>query len=163
MKKKILSLLLSATLLISATLPMGNTVSAVSADASFEIASMEVNALESPLGIDNLDDFSWTMESNVIGAKQSAYQLLLAKDENFEDVVWDSGKVASNESVGVDYAGAELTPETDYWWKVIVTNEAGQVAESDVAHFSTGLMEALDPVSYTHLDVYQRQLDRGLP
>ncbi|MEV6109360.1 family 78 glycoside hydrolase catalytic domain [Streptomyces sp. NPDC051940] len=65
--------------------------------------------------------FSWQLPGSGAGAPQSAYQLqLAARPGAFEDddLVWDSGKVTSADSVAVPYTGPSLEPRTAYWWRV---------------------------------------------
>ena len=66
-----------------------------------------------PLGIDHsAPRLSWTLESSVRGQKQTAYRVLVAR--NLEALqagrgdLWDSGKVESNQTVNVLYAGGDL-------------------------------------------------------
>ena len=68
--------------------------------------------------------FSWIMNDPDRGEYQTAYQILVASSERIlsEDRgdVWDSGKVKSDRSVNVVYAGKPLESETRYYWKVRV-------------------------------------------
>ena len=60
-----------------------------------------------PLGLDTVQPrLSWILESEERGQAQSAYQVLVAGSE--ENLLWDSGKVASNRSVGIEYGGEVL-------------------------------------------------------
>ncbi len=66
--------------------------------------------------------FSWIIEDKSQGASQTAYQVQLASSadklsDKYADV-WDSGIVASSQSVGVPYAGGDLLAEQTYWWRV---------------------------------------------
>ncbi|MDH6359084.1 family 78 glycoside hydrolase catalytic domain [Parabacteroides sp. PF5-9] len=104
------------------------------------IDHLRVNTLISPLGIDtDKPDFSWQMQSQRIGIKQSAYQIVVAKDQRFTEMVWDSGMITSNQSVGIVYGGSSLAPETDYYWKVNITDSYGKTHTAS-SFFSTGLM-----------------------
>ena len=73
-----------------------------------------------PLGIDVARPrFSWILESARRGQMQSAYQVLVATDEDTlkSDIgnKWDSGKVASGESVNVVYEGKALSSGEACW------------------------------------------------
>ncbi|MDR0381756.1 MAG: family 78 glycoside hydrolase catalytic domain, partial [Oscillospiraceae bacterium] len=110
--------------------------------ARTSIVNLKTIALENPLGIDEkTPDFSWAMSSEETGQAQTSYRLQVSRDDTFTDLVWDTGRVPSNASVGIVYAGDALTPETDYWWRVIVTDAFGRSVVSDTAFFSTGLMD----------------------
>lgn len=55
--------------------------------------------------------------------------------------VWTSGKVASDESLHICYAGPALTPSTRYYWKVTVwNNKTGEETSTEKAFFETGLL-----------------------
>ncbi|OLF16337.1 family 78 glycoside hydrolase catalytic domain [Actinophytocola xanthii] len=63
---------------------------------------------------------SWKAASDE-GSRQSAYQVRV-------DGVWDSGKVDSDRTIGVPYAGPPLRPHTRYTWRVRVWDERGRVS-----------------------------------
>ena len=71
-------------------------------------------------------EFTWIMNSSLRGDVQTAYQILVASSqENLaKDLgdVWDSGKVASNNSINVTYQGNTLAPGKTYYWKVRIWN-----------------------------------------
>ena len=72
------------------------------------ITNLEVDKLISPLGLDNKSpDFSWIINSEDYNIAQTHYQIFVATDEIFSknSLVWDSGKVSSDESVYVKYVG----------------------------------------------------------
>ena len=83
------------------------------------------------------------MTSEERGASQSSYRIVVAEDRSMKSVVWDSGVVASGESVGILYGSTgtaqRLASETDYYWQVeVVDNNARTLKASST--FSTGLM-----------------------
>jgi alpha-L-rhamnosidase len=84
--------------------------------------------LTNPVGIDVPSPrLSWALESPGRGKKQSAYQILVSHTEQEfrEDngTLWDSGKVLSDETVGVVYAGEEVPSGARCFWKVRVWDE----------------------------------------
>jgi len=86
--------------------------------------------LVNPLGVDTrIPRLSWKSEvrglkSEVRGLKQTAYQILVASSEELlkkdSGDLWDSGKVESDQSVNVEYAGKPLTSNQRCFWKVRV-------------------------------------------
>jgi alpha-L-rhamnosidase len=113
--------------------------------AKLSVAGLEVNHLTEPMGIDDPKPvLCWAMDSNVIGAKQKSYRIEVARDRAFKSIAWDSGTVASDEQTDIEYGstGAALRPETDYWWRVTVTDNRDVKTVSDVSAFSTGLMNS---------------------
>lgn len=102
-----------------------------------------------PLGIDNLSPrFSWKLmqENFERGQKQTAYQIQLAKvKNNFQSqrsLVWDSGKIDSEQSVNIIYDGKPLNSAEKYYWRVKVWDMQGKVSSwSETAYFSMGLLQ----------------------
>ena len=88
--------------------------------------------LHQPLGIDvPAPRFSWQSDSSERNWAQSAYELLVASKpellaEGTADV-WDSGRVRSDNSVGIVYAGPRLKPKTRYFWTVKVWDSNGRL------------------------------------
>src|SRR6202034_3911732 len=77
---------------------------------------LRTNALEAPLGLDTPAPlFSWQSDAKTANWTQSAYEILVATDASLLHIgkadVWDSGRVASPESVNVRYAGSALKPQ----------------------------------------------------
>lgn len=102
--------------------------------------------LENPLGIDvRQPRFSWVLEHPQRGELQSAYQILVAASLSLLDTQkggpWDSGKVESDDSMQVVYAGQPLTSGRRYYWKVRYWDREGRVSPySEPAWFEMGLL-----------------------
>ena len=84
----ILTVIFVLTSFISTTLP----VSAEGQDAV--ITNLRVEYKTNPIGIDvEKPRFSWIMESDTRGQKQTAYQILVSTSPDVNNVdVWDSGR-----------------------------------------------------------------------
>ena len=106
--------------------------------------------LESPLGIDEpYPRLTWRVESVARGQKQSAYRILVAGDERTldrgEGDLWDLGKVASEQTVNVAYAGKALTSRQSCFWKVKVWDQDGRASDwSKSSGWSMGLLKPDD-------------------
>ena len=105
-----------------------------------------------PLGIDAaVPRFSWVLGSTRRGQMQLAYRLLVASSaEKLAAGIgdkWDSGKIASSQSVNVVYKGKSLVSRESCWWKVCVWPAVGK-AEGDTwskpATFEMGLLNKTD-------------------
>src|SRR4051794_2139504 len=102
-----------------------------------------------PLGIDIVTPrLSWQMETNRKGARQTAYRVLAASapdrlKEGQADL-WDSGKIESDQSVHVVYAGAKLSSRQRVYWQVTGWDESGKSDSSDSAWFELGLFKRSD-------------------
>jgi len=78
-------------------------------------------------------NFSWVQESNRRGDVQTAYQIMVAG-------IWDSGKVVSDQSVNVEYAGPPPMPGKNYEWKVRIWDKDGKPSHwSRTSGWQTGL------------------------
>lgn len=89
--------------------------------------------------------FSWKLTADERGTMQSAYQLMVATDPRQLTAergdLWDTGRVASAQSLHVRYAGLPLQSGQDYYWKLRVWDQRGQPsAFSAPARFSTALL-----------------------
>ncbi|MBD3275908.1 MAG: hypothetical protein GF372_11385, partial [Candidatus Marinimicrobia bacterium] len=77
-------------------------------------------------------EFGWMVNDSRRGANQSAYQILVATTERAlnrdRGNMWDSGKVDSDQSINVEYAGKELQSRQGYYWKVRTWDQSGQVS-----------------------------------
>ena len=85
-----------------------------------------------PMGIDVAKPrFSWELESADKNVMQSGYELQVARSEKELEkgkVIWESGEVKSDASVGVEYAGPALVSEGIYFWRVKVWDNHGRVS-----------------------------------
>ena len=106
--------------------------------------------LRDPLGLDVVAPrLSWVLESGQRGQKQTAYRVLvasaaelLAKDDGD---LWDSGRVESDRTIQVEYAGKSLVSRMRCCWKVRVWDRNGRAsAWSEPACWSMGLLAPSD-------------------
>ena len=90
---------------------------------------MRCEFIENPLGIDAPKPrLGWTLKTGnpgiQKGIKQTAYQVLVASSrellKNDEGDLWDSGRVKSDQSIQVEYAGKPLASGMRCYWKVRV-------------------------------------------
>jgi alpha-L-rhamnosidase len=91
---------------------------------------------------------SWKIQSDTRDTKQTFYRILVASslDNLASDKgdLWDSGKVASEQSIQVPYAGKALISRTSCYWKVKVWCGKQECAWSEPASWNVGLMELSD-------------------
>ena len=93
-----------------------------------------------PLGIDTRQPrFSWTVTAFRRDQRQSAYRILVSssKEQLTADVgdQWDSGKVATQQSVNVPYQGLASRSGEQCWWKVQCFNKPGNDGQNAVRRF----------------------------
>lgn len=95
--------------------------------------------LKNPIGLDDRKvDFSWKLLSDKNGTIQNSYQILV-KDKKEGILVWDSGIQLTAEQTSITYQGAELHTNRYYCYKVIVTDNYGEQAESEEQFFTLGI------------------------
>ena len=100
---------------------------------------LQTEYLTEPLGLGiAAPQFSWNCEG---GIKQTAYQII-AKRKN--ELVWDSGKVASSAMTHVAYAGSPLHSREHITWTVTLWDENGVPGEPASSWFELGLLHPSD-------------------
>jgi hypothetical protein len=113
-------------------------------------ASLRCEYRVNPQGVGVLHPrLSWTLESPARGQSQAAYQILVASSRAVLDAGqadrWDSGKVASHESVGIAYGGKPLSSHLRCYWKVRTWDQNSAPSEwSPVASWSIGILKPED-------------------
>lgn len=109
--------------------------------------------VENPAVIDAMHPLlSWintVKKPTARGYSQSAYQIVVASSKDkllkCRYDVWDSKKVYSDRSAGVEYEGIALRSDTEYWWRVRTWDHKGKVSEwSEPARWTTGLLYSSD-------------------
>jgi alpha-L-rhamnosidase len=96
-----------------------------------------------PIGLDvRQPQLSWKSRSEQRGALQSAYQIRVARDHPASSIVWDSGKIISDASLHIAYAGLPLEPNQRCTWQVRVWDENDEASNwSETASWEMGLMD----------------------
>ncbi|HXR39505.1 MAG TPA: family 78 glycoside hydrolase catalytic domain [Terracidiphilus sp.] len=107
---------------------------------------LRVDDLATPLGIDDpAPRFSWQLQDPARGARQTAYQVLVASSAESlaqgKADVWASGRIESSASLNIHYAGPAVQPGTRYFWRVKLWGVAGKAyAEPPASWWETGLL-----------------------
>lgn len=104
---------------------------------------LRCEGVSSPLGVEQAQPrFSWKIATDRQGYRQAAYQIQVRKDGK---TVWDSRKVASDQSVDVCYRGPKLQAATHYEWRMRCWGNVGkQTGWSTWQTFATGLPDEAD-------------------
>lgn len=87
--------------------------------------------LVNPLAVDEAQPrLTWRVESPERGQRQAFYQVLVASKETLlrqgRGDLWDSGKVASDQTANIPYAGRTLASRQQCWWQVRVWDPEGR-------------------------------------
>lgn len=122
--------------------------SAVIVAQAATVGTLRCEFLENPRGIEMREPrLSWIQESSERGARQTAWQVVVASSpaalESGKADLWDSGKVDSDQSIHVRYAGKPLVSRETCYWKVRIWDNDGEPSPwSAVASWSIGLQES---------------------
>lgn len=100
-----------------------------------------------PVGLDvTIPRLSWQLVTTKRNVLQTAYEIRVSTDAASvaKGTSWQSGRVASEQSVHVPYGGAALQPSQRYYWQVRVWDNTSPKpsAWSAPAFWQTGLMTA---------------------
>jgi alpha-L-rhamnosidase len=124
--------------------PWGGDVAAPDPEAAspVTVTGLTTERQTAPVGIDAARPrFGWRLTSAAAGQVQGRYQIAVGTTAGGNDV-WDSGVVASGQSVDVAYGGPALKSNQTYLWKVRVWDAQGRPSPwSAPATFDTGLFD----------------------
>ncbi len=91
---------------------------------------------------DKTPEFGWIVNSGIPGDYQTAYQIVVVSSGKISDadkeVIWNSGKIFSDQSNNVEYKGKTLLPQKSYWWKVRTWGKTEKPSSwSEIQRFNT--------------------------
>ncbi|MEJ7588882.1 MAG: family 78 glycoside hydrolase catalytic domain [Ferruginibacter sp.] len=106
--------------------------------------------MSNPLGIDTKTPrFSWTSNSAERNQLQSGFEIIVS--DNFKMIrqgkgnLWSTGKIASSQSVHLEYGGSPLKSFTKYYWRIKIANQANEASEwSGINWFETAMLQQPD-------------------
>src|SRR5438876_9442491 len=88
-------------------------------NSSIQVQDLRCEYEHNPLGIDVREPrLSWKLVSEQRGVVQSAYQIRVTNEQG--EVVWEMGKVLSDQSLHVPYRGPALQSGQRCTWQVRV-------------------------------------------
>ncbi|MBI5958957.1 MAG: family 78 glycoside hydrolase catalytic domain, partial [Chloroflexi bacterium] len=136
-----------------------------------KLTHLKTNHIVNPLGFAiEKPTFSWIVE-DTRDKVQTAAQILVSCDGDFEQIIFDSGKVDGSGIDSLAYRPPiSLKPRTRYFWKVRVWGET-ESAESGTAWFETAKLDEvwqaewitpdcednrIHPILYQHFDLPSR-------
>ena len=123
---------------------------AAGATPTLFVVRLRTEYKENPLGIDvRRPRLGWQLQSDGRGVVQSAYQVRVARTADDvrrgRGLVWDTGRVASAESVHCPYEGEPLPSAARYYWQVRVWDGSGRASPwSEPAWWEMGLLAPSD-------------------
>lgn len=115
-----------------------------------EVVNLSCAGFTNPSGIDQESPkLGWMIKTQQKGVSQTAYQILVADKPALllsdSANVWNSGRVISDRSVQIAYAGNDLQSGKKYYWKVKIWDHSGQESGwSETAFWQMGLLHPRD-------------------
>ncbi len=114
--------------------------------AQTSLVSLKTEYKYNPLGIDKPSPrLSWVLKSDARNSMQQAYEIRaaakLADLKKGRNLLWSTGKVQSDRSIHVPYAGKALRSFQRVYWQVRVWDSHGKRSSwSEAAWFETGFL-----------------------
>jgi len=142
--------LLLAGLLAWVSVPAGVHASDNASPARITPVQVRCEYVRDPLGVDSpAPRLFWELESTSRSQRQTAYQILTASSADAlardQGDLWDSGQVASDQTIQIPYAGPPLDSAQQVFWKVRVWDGEGRAsAWSRPGSWTVGLLNEAD-------------------
>lgn len=120
--------------------------------AQLRVGALTVEHMQNPSTVDEVHPrLSWINEADEAarGQRQTAYRVVVASSEERlaagDYDLWDTGRVPSEVSTLIPYAGRPLRSGQDCYWKVQTWDAKKKVSQwSEVAHWGMGLLSPAD-------------------
>ncbi len=115
--------------------------------AQVQVQNLTTENLINPIGLDITQPrFSWQLVSTKRNVMQTAYELKVATNPAIKGKdTWTTGKINSDQSVLIPYAGTPLKSGTRYYWQVRVWDNQGNAsAWSTPAWWQAALLDSSD-------------------
>ena len=111
--------------------------------AQVKVVNLLTENQTNPIGLDvQLPRFTWQLVSEQRNISQTAYEIIVSSGKS---TAWKSGKVISDRSVHVPYAGTALQSGKKYIWEVRIWDNNGKPSPwSEPAFFQTALLSPSD-------------------
>ncbi|UCS91780.1 glycoside hydrolase family 78 protein [Echinicola marina] len=112
-----------------------------------KIEKLLIENREQPIGIDNAQPlFTWIISSENRDLRQTSYELQVSSSEKHfsSNIIWESGKVNTDQSIKVPYQGPELSSNQSYYYRVKVGTNKGNSPWSGIAAWQMGLLKESD-------------------
>ena len=106
-----------------------------------KVCHLRTQHRKNPVGITELPEFSWRMESSRRNVKQESYRIVVKKEN--DEIVWDSEVINSGKQAFVPYEGKKLESACSYHLWVSVWDNYGESACTE-GSFETGILNAYE-------------------
>lgn len=112
--------------------------------AALSVSQVTCEYREHLLGADQfVPRFGWKLISKRRGIKQQAYQLVVSDAADFSLSLWDTGRVESDQSLHIEYAGPTLQSRTRYYYRVQVWDQEDNCSDwSSIGWWETAFLHS---------------------
>jgi alpha-L-rhamnosidase len=109
----------------------------------FHIKDLRCEYKENPIGLDVTHPrVSWRLESDERAIVQAAYQIEVATDMAFKSLIWESGRVESDQSIHIELGEWKVASRNRYYYRVQAWNQKDESSGwSEPAYWETGLLD----------------------
>ncbi|MDR4946131.1 family 78 glycoside hydrolase catalytic domain [Neobacillus cucumis] len=109
-----------------------------------QVTNLTCEYRTNPLGIDlNQPRLSWRIESDRRGTLQHSYKIQVSLTEGFENPLWDTGVIESDQSLHIEYDGPSLVSRTRYYYRIKVWDNFGRESNwCDISWWETALLDS---------------------
>ena len=96
-----------------------------------KVANLRCEYQANPIGLDEpRPRLSWQLDADgARGVRQTAYRIVVSSAPGVDGDLWDSGKIASDQSIQITYAGKELRSGQECHWQVRIWDERDRPSE----------------------------------
>ena len=131
------------------TLTFVFTLLSMPLSAQVKVQNLLTENQSNPIGLDIVNPrFSWQLTSEKRNVMQSAYEIRVGKDISVtkgQELLWSTGKINSDVSIHIPYAGGNLESGKRYFWQVRVWDNLGKPsAWSSPAFWQTAFFKTSD-------------------
>lgn len=110
-------------------------------DTALAPTHLTVNDQTVDLAVTGMPEFGWYPQDRAGNETQSAYDIVVRNGLTGAPV-WDSGRVASDQSQAVAYGGPALTNGDEYTWSITTWNRQGWPSPAATGSFDMGLSDS---------------------
>ena len=105
------------------------------------IARIQINHLKEPAGIQGKVRVGWEITSDHRNVIQKGYQMQVAKDDGFKEVVYDTGMREDGESQNISLDMPDLESIRYYYVRVKIWDNYEEVSDWHRTHFLSALSD----------------------
>ncbi|GAE93239.1 alfa-L-rhamnosidase [Gracilibacillus boraciitolerans JCM 21714] len=114
-----------------------------------QVKDLRTEYRENPIGIDVIAPrISWKLTSDQRNVRQASYQIQVANNDIFRNILWDSGEVKTEDSNFIALKEVTLESRIRYYFRMKVSDNHSNYSDwSEVSYFEMGLLDKEDWVA----------------